>query len=250
MEKKRLTAIKTDIKSVISGKYVVRPGFESNYVLTPLGMKLSRVRILATVVDKFMSESGKFASITLDDGTSTIRAKAFSALSIMDGIGEGDIVDVVGKVKEYQDEVYIMPEIIAKKDFYWEMLRALELKKQKEEWGEKRRSILENQKQTSDLEELKKIMEERFGISPSDVEAVVESQELMHAALEEGTDGNKSVKNDILSLISELDKGSGADYSEIIEKSGMAEDAVDSAINDLLEEGTCFEPKPGKIRKL
>ena len=158
MEKKRLTAIKTDIKSVISGKYVVRSGFESNYVLTPLGMKLSRVRILATVVDKFMSESGKFASITLDDGTATIRAKAFSTLSIMDGIGEGDIVDVVAKVKEYQDEVYVMPEVIAKKDFYWEMLRSLELKKQKEEWGEKRRSILENQKQTSDLEELKKVM--------------------------------------------------------------------------------------------
>ena len=83
------------------------------------------------------------------------------------------------------------------------------------------------------------------------MEAVVESQELMQeSAQEEEPAGNKNVKNDILSLISELDKGSGADYSEIIEKSGMAEDVVDSAINDLLEEGTCFEPKPGKIRKL
>ncbi len=235
---------------MISGKYVAKGGFESSYVLTPAGMRLSRVRIMATVVDKFLSESGKFASITLDDSTGTVRAKVFTTLSMMDGIEEGDIVDVVGKAREYQDEVYILPEIITKKDFHWEMLRQLELRKQAEEWSEKRKQILENQKQTSDMEELKRVMKERFGIDPANVEAVVEAQELGVEQPAEAESAGKDVKNKIISLIQELDKGGGSDYSEIMEKSGLAEDVVDAAVNELLDEGTCFEPKPGKIKKL
>jgi RPA family protein/predicted transcriptional regulator len=245
MERKRLTAIKTKIKPITAGKYVSQPGFEPNYVLTSLGIRVSRVRILATVVDKFVSETKKFSSITLDDGSDTIRAKAWNSL-ILDELQIGDTIDITGKVREYQGEVFIAPELIRKvENPNWEILRELEIKRQEETFNQKRNFVLEYQKQTSDLAELKRMMKERFGINEDDVESIVNSQDMSDE--EKPEENNKEL---ILELIVSLDKGQGAEYSEIMEKAGLQEDVLDNVINNLLEEGTCFEPRPGKIKKL
>ena len=154
-----MTALRTKIKTINEGKYVQQEGFEPNYILTQKGTRLSRVRILGTVVGKFASENKKFASLTLDDGSDTIRVKVFNAVSMFDNIAVGDIVDTVGKIREYNEEIYLIPEVISKVDNpNIEILRELEIEKQEEELEEQRRTILENQKQTTDLDELKKMM--------------------------------------------------------------------------------------------
>jgi len=248
VERKRMTAIKTRIAYILNGKYIAQEGFNPNYVLTSLGMRLSRVRILATVVDKYISDSGKFASITLDDGTGTIRSKAFNFISIFDGVEIGDIVDVIGKVKEYNGEIYLITEVVNKiTDPNWEILRELELRRQEKEWKEKRNKVLEYEKQTSDLDELKKILKERENISGEEVEAILESKEMQENVEEEPS---KEAKDKIIKLIEELDKGDGCEYSALIEESGLQEDVVDSIINELLSDGICFEPRPGRIKKL
>ncbi len=246
MERKRLTAIKTRIKPVVTGTYITQPGFESNYVLTDTGIRHSRVRIMATIVDKFLSESGKLASITLDDGTATIRAKIFNTSAFFDKVSIGDVVDLVGRLKEYQGEIFVLPEIVRKTDNpNWELLRELEIRGFQKEWNDKRGSVIENSKQTSDMDELKKIMKERYAILPEEVEAIMQS---VTAIAEEAPQVRQ--KDIILRLITELDSGEGCDYSELISKSGLPEDAIDSVVEELLEEGNCFEPKPGKIKKL
>lgn len=244
MEKKRLTAIKTRIKNITSGKYVVREGFEPNYVLTKRGELLSRARVLATVVDKFVSETGKFASLTLDDGTDTIRAKVFNAVSMLDNIAVGDIVDVIGRVREYQGEIYMAPEVVAKQENpNYELLRELELRWQEREWEKKRELVFEYQKQTSDADELKRYMAERFAVAPEEVEAILQSQEVSE---QQETDD----KSKVIELIVRLDGGQGCDYTELIQASGLSEETLDTVVNELLSEGLCFEPKPGKIKKL
>lgn len=243
-----MTAIKARIKAIMAGKYTPAQGFTPGYVLTTMGQRLSRVRILATVVDKFVSENKRFASITLDDGSDTIRCKMFNATSIFDGIDVGKIVDVFGKVKEYQGEVYIVPEVVKTlEDPNWEVLRELELRTSERDFGEKRRLVFLHQKQVSDMEELKKFMFERFAVQPQDVEAIVQSSDTEELQEE---DPNKKAKDTVLKFIVDLDKGEGCDYAELLEKSGLREDVIDSAINELLEEGMCFEPKPGRIKKL
>jgi len=243
MEKKRLTALKTRISSITTGKYVVREGFDPNYVLTKKGEQLSRVRLLVTVVDKFVSETGKFASLTLDDGTDTIRAKVFNAVSMFDSIAVGDIVDVVARVREYQGEIYLIPEVIAKQDNpNYELLRELELRYQEQEFNNKRNLVFEYQKQTSDVEELKRYMAERFGMSSEETEGILQSDVVEEQETDE--------KAKIMELITKLDNGQGCDYTELIEVSGLGEEVIDAVINELLSEGICFEPKPGKIKKL
>ncbi len=243
MEIKRLTAVKARIADIASGNYVVLPGFESNYVLTKNGMQLSRVRLLVTIVDKFLSESGRYAAMTLDDGTDTIRAKAFNAVAVFDPFSMGDIVDFIGKLREYQGEIYLVPEIIRRVDPNWELLRELELRRAASEWNRKRDTVFSYQKHVSDIVELKKMLKERFGISPKDVEAILQTEQLEQPEQIE-------TKDTVLKLIAELDKGNGCDYGELIQKSGIEESTLDAIINELLEDGVCFEPRPGRIKKL
>ena len=242
VEKKRAVALKVNIAEIISGRWNQLEGL--NYLLTRTGRRLSRVRVLATVVAKFTSQDKKFASITLDDGTETIRAKAFNSF-IFDSVKIGDIIDFIGKLKQYNDELYIVPEILMPADANWELLRELEMKKGAREWDRKRAMIKAYQKQTSDLAELKNLAAE-FGISAEEVESTVEAQEFGDDVKLDKDD----VKQKVLEMITTCDHGEGCDYSELIERSGMDESALDETVQELLGEGSCFEPRPGKIKRL
>jgi RPA family protein len=242
VEKKRAIALKAHIAEIISGRWNQNEGL--NYILTRTGRRLSRVRVLSTVVAKFTSQDKKFASITLDDGTETIRAKAFNSF-IFDNLKIGDIVDVIGKMKQYNDELYITPEIVMPADANWELLRELEMKKGAREWDCKRAMIKAYQKQTSDLAELKNLAGE-FGVIAEDVESIVESQEFGDDVKLDKDDA----KQKVLEMIATCDQGEGCDYSELIERSGMDESALDETVQELLGEGSCFEPRPGKIKRL
>lgn len=245
MEKKRLTAMKAKINDVSTGKYYPQPGFEPNYVLTREGMRLSRVRIMGTIVNRFVSENGKFASITLDDSTSTIRAKAFNGISAVEAANVGDVVDLIGKVKEYQGEVYIVPEVLTKiEDPNWEILRELELKMLYKRWDKVKEIVKEVKSQVSDITEMKKVLFERYNIDNADVEAILQAEEFSDEP------EKASVKEKVLAVITELDAGSGCDYTELLEKSGFSEEVIDPIINSFLTDGICFEPRPGRIKKL
>ncbi len=247
MEIKRLTAKKASISELTTGKFFQKPGFESNYILSVLGRKLSRIRVMALVVDKFISEDGKYGAITLDDSTDTIRCKIFIDIDMFDNINAGDLVDVVGKVRKYNDEVYIAPEIVKKiDDPNWETLRMLELEKITIEQKEKIKRIKELQKQTSDLNELKKLS----GLSLDELEGIIEAQSLIEQSIEERIEKERDAKDVILKILENYDSRDGVDYQLLLEKSNLKEDVVDSAIRDLLENGICFEPRPGKIKKL
>ena len=231
-----------------SGKYIKREGFESSYILTNQGRKLSRVRILALIVGKFISDDEKYAAITLDDSTDTIRCKAFVNTKIFDGFGPGDLVDVFGKVREYNGEIYIMSEIIRKADPNMETLRILELEKIIRGQKDKIKKIQTFENQTTDINELKSLVKDHM--SQDELKGILEAQEVNENIMQEKTATASEIKSQILKLIDKLDKGEGADYQEIMKKSGLSENDVDFAIQDLLESGMCYEPTPGKIRKL
>jgi RPA family protein len=248
MEIKRLTAKKASIKELNSGKYIKREGFESSYVLTNQGRKLSRVRVLALIVGKFISDDEKYAAITLDDSTDTIRCKAFVNTKIFDGFGPGDLVDVFGKLREYNEEIYIMSEIIRKANPNLETLRMLELEKIIRNQKEKIKKIQELEKQTTDINELKSLVKD--SMSQDELKGILEAQEVDESMMQEKTATASEIKTQILKLIDKMDKGDGADYQDIMKKSGLSENDVDLAIQDLLESGMCYEPTPGQIRKI
>ena len=239
MDLKRLTAIKSEIGYIITGQYVKQEGMNPNYVLSKNGRILSRVCILGTVVEKYESEN--LSSITADDGTGTINAKAFKS-NILKSVTKSDLVDVIGKIREYNNEIYIAPEsCVILHDPNWEILRKLELERDKKIWEKKRSKILELQKYAADLSELAQLCD-HAGITQQELEAVLVSNEPEEIKAS-GEDRKK-----IMELIEQSENV--CDYAVLLEKSGLPESILDSIINELLEEGTCFEPVPGKIRKI
>lgn len=62
-----------------------------------------------------------------------------------------------------------------------------------------------------------------------------------------------SNKEVIYSILCELDRGEGASYEEIInaaEQRGLDERAIEEALRELMNEGRCYEPRIGILRKV
>ena len=62
--------------------------------------------------------------------------------------------------------------------------------------------------------------------------------------------GKEELKTKMLELIAKCDTGNGCSYNELVSVSGIDEYIVESIVSELLEDGECFEPKPGKIKRL
>jgi len=249
VERKRLTAYKAGLTELASGQFVKKEGFQSSYVLTSLGRKLSRVRIMGLVVDKFISQDGNYATLTLDDGSETLRCKIFINTKLIEDITPGDLVDVIGKVREYQEEVYIAPEIVRKVNGNWETLRLLELKKTWKKQRELISKVQELQTQTSDVVELTALAS-KAGLNPDEVQGIAEAKELNLVKEEAKVEATSELRDKVLKLIESKDEGEGADYDILLKESGLAEEQLDAALTELLESGICYEPKAGKIKKL
>ncbi len=243
MQTRRLTAKKASVVERCNGNFIQKTGFESSYVLTDLGRKLSRVHILGVLVDKFVREDGKYASITIDDGSQTLRCKVFVNTKMFDDITKGDLLDIFGKVKEYNEEIYVMPEIVRKADPNLETLRLLELeniyKKQKEDI-EKIKSL-----NIKDVSQIKISLKDQ--VTDDVIEGVIESGCLDKVVEEVKEEVVVNDKDKILKIIEDSD---GIDYMSIIEKSGLDENKVDQTVQELLESGVCDEPSPGVIKKV
>ena len=90
---------------------------------------IARVNLIANIIDKFIQEGEKkYASITLDDASGQIRIKTFGEDIIkFSNLNQGDTILVIGLLKYWNNEIYIAPEIIKKKDAQFLLVRKLEI---------------------------------------------------------------------------------------------------------------------------
>jgi len=247
-QQSRQVAKLSTTKELNSGKYFQREGFEPNFLLTPNGRRLSRARIVATIVDMFQNDDETYGSITLDDGNDTIQVKFFNELHVMDDFRNGDIIEVVGKVREYQGEIYLNGEILNAQRPEKVMLHQLRHAKSLEEWSQLRETVKQLKESGKDQDEIEKEMAGK--LNENEVDAVMQSFGESFSQSETEED-RENLEREVLEAVEKLDEGEGADYSDILEEVEEAnEDQLEDTINALLSDGTCYEPKPGKIKKL
>lgn len=121
----RQIAYKLRISDILNGAFI-KDGSSAGYILLN-DAKASRANIIATVVYK--SESPNFANAVIDDGTGKISLRAFERLDFFSKVDVGDAVMVVGRIREFNNEKHIVPEILKKIDsFEWVGVRRAELK--------------------------------------------------------------------------------------------------------------------------
>src|SRR3989344_3228432 len=122
---KRNVACKARISDILNGRFA-KDDASAGYVIIG-DSNVYRVNILANFVYK--SEQSNSSNAVIDDGTGKISLRAFENKNIFSNIDIGDFVLVIGRIREFGNERYIMPEIVKKiADIGWVNLRKLELK--------------------------------------------------------------------------------------------------------------------------
>lgn len=176
-QQKRQIAHKVRIKELNNGKYIKEEGWLPNYIITGDGRQINRINLIATVVAKPLEEDINYQSIILDDGTGRISIRNFEQNNIFDSIEIGDVILLIGRPREYNNEIYILPETIKKiQDKTWIKVRELELKNDKPE--------------------------KPIGEKTPKEEAIEDDEE--------------PIADKVIRIIKEKDKGEGIDFEEIL----------------------------------
>lgn len=230
------------ISDLLSGSFLQgdRDAMRPNAIMTPLGEQVGRARIVGTVVEKFQSDDGRFASLTVDDGSGAIRVRVFeNDLKMISGFESGDLVSAAGKVRSFRDETYLAPDFVRRLDdpngetlFRLEVLRDTYDRK-------KAADDLRSMHDQMSEEELAEYATQKYGIDAQSLNAILQA---------------KSDKVDykplILDLISKLDQGEGAEIAKILEGAKLDESVAESAISELLESGELYEPVVGRLKRV
>jgi len=211
--RKRETAYTVNIKDIITGEFVVMDGWDPNYVKTSFGLQVSRINVIGTVLEKQNN------SIDIDDGTGIINCRVFEPFTPFENINIGDLVMIIGKIREFNEEIYILPETC---------------KKIPKEWFDYRKKEIEKLKE---LFKQGKIKQEKKKISISLNNEVEEKEKIKETLSEE-----------VISFMISEDQGDGVEKEKIIEM--FKNKNIEKVFEKILNNGDIFEVKQGMYKVL
>lgn len=205
---KRQVARHIRISTLRNGEYVKKEGWEPNYVLTSAGDMVSRVNIIGIVITE-----PKPLEIQVDDGSAILLVRQFDEHARLMDLKIGDPILLIGRPREYDQEIYVIPEIVKViKDPFWMKIRQKELLAEPlldpAKAGEKEEVVLE----------------------------------------EQGPPSFREQYETIYALIRKLDDGRGADIEQVLQSSNNSQG--EQVIKQLILEGEVFEMSPGKLKVL
>ena len=119
---KRGIAYRFWIRDLSQGDYVAGGTIDNPTHVKIDGVLVSRVNLVGKVAEKDAN------SITIKDKTGKIRVRTFGDDSMIKGVSIGDLVRVIGKIRQDQTERFVLGEIIKKlDDANYQLLREKEL---------------------------------------------------------------------------------------------------------------------------
>jgi RPA family protein len=211
-EFERLTAYKTSLKTINESIYTAMQG-QADYISIK-NLKVSRVRVFGTVVSKTMAQDLSYAFLTIDDSTDTMSIssrKDFKTgetnVLLFEKVMPGDIVEIIGRVNEWEGKRKINAEII--KTIY-----------EPNHWLYHQYELLLSKEKVERIKEKKE-----QGISTG-VEIKKE----------------KNPEEIILAIIKENDIGKGTSLALIHNMSKLSEKDMQEALKNLLNDSAIYEP--------
>ncbi len=214
---KRNTAYKFWIKDLINAVPISQGGM---HVFDIRGREALRVNIIAAVVDKQTNEEKTFSTITLDDGTETVRVKTWNEdVKKLENINIGDPVMIIGKISLYGNELSIRPEIVKKQEPEWLLVR-------------------------------KKELEKVYGKPEEPKEKTLTEETPPHEITEEVVVSGPTItaRQKILDFVEKETAKEGIETTRLIRLSGLKEEEAEKAIDELLREGELFQPRTGFLK--
>ena len=227
---KRSTAYRIRLKNIVNSPYEKREGFNPS-VIKFNNLEISRVNVIASIVGKYLTDDQNYCAITLDDGSETIRVKNFGVeVGIIKELNVGDIVRIIGKVKEYNEEKYIAGEISKVLNPNWLIVNEIELSNQKQTTTD-----------SSTNDSINKVIETKTNSS--------ENEEIISIS-SESSDSESSIKQKILQYLKNNDNGTGVIMDQIMTSLDVSSEEVKDSLYELLKVGEIYEPKKGILKIL
>ncbi|MBU1976562.1 MAG: hypothetical protein KKA62_01260 [Nanoarchaeota archaeon] len=275
----RHTAVKSTIKNILLSDYIQENEDNLNYILTPNKETVFRVNVMAVIVNK--EKQGSITNFLIDDGTGKIILRSFEEDQKINLLDIGNLILIIGRVRIYNQEKYLSPEIIKKTRPLWLKLRSLELNITKEQCPEEEKIEIDsflpksiNKKEVVNklkvefkkepLEKTKEQDQEKnkedkinlelrknlpFTASKEDlIEEIIDEETVAEDSLEINEEDSLLPVQKLSKLIQELDQGEGVLIEEVIEKSPL--DKTEELIEKMLLNGDIFQNMPGKIKVL
>ncbi|MFZ1970628.1 MAG: OB-fold nucleic acid binding domain-containing protein [Candidatus Nanoarchaeia archaeon] len=126
---KRNIAYKLRIGDLLVGKPIMEA---DKFMFLELGDKrIVRVNVIGNVIEKYDSTGEKkYSFLTIDDGSGQIKLKAFGDdIDRLENLSQGQTLVVIGVLRNFNNEVYISPEIVRLQDPKYLLVRKIELEK-------------------------------------------------------------------------------------------------------------------------
>ncbi len=233
-----MPAKKVRVSDIAAGKYFhgSREEMKAGYVITPYGGKVSRVNLVGTVIEKFVSDEGTLSSITIDDGTGAIRIKSFEGG--FENIQIGDIARTVGKLREYNGELYVGLEIVRKESINLEILSRLEALADAVRQKKIVDDIRAMSKQVVD-EELVNYAKGTYSMDEETLSVILEAKKK-----------EVDYKPQVLEIIEKLDEGKGVEIAKLFQSIELPDNVLEKTLDELINDGSVYEPQPGFLRKI
>ncbi|MFH0986814.1 MAG: OB-fold nucleic acid binding domain-containing protein [Candidatus Micrarchaeota archaeon] len=148
---KRAVANKLKIIDLLKGSYTAGGSIENpNKLELEDGREVTRVNVVGTVADRYENKESNFSSVMIGDETGKIKVKFFEE-PVPEGIKEGGLVKVIGKIRESGDERFILGEAIKNiENQNYPKLRELEIR-------EIRKRVEKNRPEKGEAEEEKSV---------------------------------------------------------------------------------------------
>ena len=128
--KKRAPSVRMRLDEIHKGTYVTaEEDFELNYLITTDARKIFRVKVVATIVSEpYISDDSAYGRVTLDDGFDTISGAVFrEQTGLLEDVELGQIVQVIGKIREWQGEKQLTLEAISPVESNFMLLHRIEI---------------------------------------------------------------------------------------------------------------------------
>ncbi len=218
----RQTAYKLWIAEIVDADYIREEGeWEPNY-LDVKGIKVARVNILGTITEFFSNPNGDYVTMTIEDGSAQIAVRAFKEdTRFLQGLAIGNSVLVIGRPKQYQNEIYVIPEIVKKlENPSWIKVRKAELLETRGQIPIKQ-PVLQHETPRETREEM------------------IAS----HASLP----GNEGVRQKMLNIL-EKQGESGMDIDLLMQTVEAQEEEGEKIIEELIKEGEIYMSRPGVLK--
>ncbi|MBI4155563.1 hypothetical protein HY498_05800 [Candidatus Woesearchaeota archaeon] len=234
-EIKRATAYKLWITDLVNGKFIIPDSVEETPYLDVRNLKISRVNLIASSVLVYKSADNNYTSITIDDGSEAIRVKAWREdVKLLEKVKIGDLVNVIGRVRLFNSEIYVLPEIVKiLDDPNWGKLRRLELIRL---YGEPIKN-----------KEVKKEVNTLIEVQTKKEISISKAVEEIDFTKPETDTITETERQRVLSIIENVGDV-GIRTVDVALRTQLSEEQTENIIRELVKEGEIFHPKPGFVQ--